>query len=42
VSKVGGIPLGVVIHKYLTSEIYIQAFNLLRKCLGVTAFCGEQ
>jgi len=42
VSKVGGIPLGVVIHKYSISESYIQAFNLLKKCLGKTAFCGEQ
>jgi len=41
VSKVDGIPLGVVIHKYSTSENYIQAFNLLRKCLGETTFCGE-
>jgi len=42
VSRVGGIPLRMVIHKYSTSENHIQAFNSLRKYSGETAFCEEQ
>lgn len=41
-SKVGGIPLAVIIHKYLTKESYVQAFLLLQKCLGNIAFYGQK
>lgn len=40
-SKVGGIPLGVVIHKRQTKDNYFRAFNLLKKCLGEIAFYGQ-
>jgi hypothetical protein len=39
-SKVGGIPLGVIIHKHQTIHDYVNAFSLLKKCLGDIAFNG--
>lgn len=39
-SKIGGIPLGVVIYKHQTTNDYINAFTLLKKCLGDIAFNG--
>lgn len=41
-SKVGGIPLAAIIHKYLIKESYVQAFLLLQKCLGNIAFYGQK
>jgi len=41
ISKVDGIPLGAVIHKYSTKENYIQVFKLFKKALGENGFCGQ-
>jgi len=40
-SKIGGIPLGVIIHKHQTKNDYFHAFTLLKKCLGNIAFDGQ-
>lgn len=41
VTKVGGIPLAVLIHKFTTKDDYASAFKFLRKSLGNFAFYGQ-
>jgi len=41
VTKVGGIPLVVLIHKFTTKDDYASAFKFLRKSLGNFAFYGQ-
>jgi len=41
VTKVGGIPLAVLIHKFTTKDDYASALNFLRNSLGNFAFYGQ-
>jgi len=40
-SKIGGVPLGVVIHQHQTKHDYLNSFSFLKKCLGEEAFYGQ-
>lgn len=40
-SKIGRVPLRVVIYQHQTKVDYLNAFSLLKKCLGEVAFNGQ-